>query len=338
MAAALNCDVEPNVGCGTCSSCARIMRQRHPDVHHVVPEGRFILVDVIREQVVPEAARSPFEGHRKIFVIEEAERMNEPAQNALLKTLEEPQPDTVFCLISDRADELLPTVRSRCRIIHLDPVSEARVVELLQDDGVPDETALLAARLAGGDYERARALAEDDHARARRGFWLGIPARLESSSAALEAAAEILAEARESVKELEGEHKDQVAELSEAIGEGRGTAAARTALSQRHKRELRRREEETLGEALETLASFYRDVVALRRGAAESLLNLDRVETLERWASSTASDVRLLGAAAGCIATRTTFQMNANPLLQLEAVLLEIARTVPAPGRVPEPA
>src|SRR5215213_4689721 len=101
MAAALNCREEPGVGCGRCSSCARALRHRHPDIHLIAPEGPLIPVDVIRDLVVPEAARSPFEGRTKVFVILEADRMNPAAQNALLKTVEEPQPDTVFILVSD---------------------------------------------------------------------------------------------------------------------------------------------------------------------------------------------------------------------------------------------
>src|SRR5687767_15984864 len=80
IAAALNCSEQPGVGCGTCTTCARIVRGRHPDVHQIAPEGPLIPVDVIREIVVPEASRSPFEGRRKVFIIEESDRMNEPAQ------------------------------------------------------------------------------------------------------------------------------------------------------------------------------------------------------------------------------------------------------------------
>ncbi|MGH2694215.1 MAG: DNA polymerase III subunit delta', partial [Actinomycetota bacterium] len=171
MAAALNCEIAPGTGCGECETCARILRQRHPDVHHIAPEGPLIPVDVIREVVVPEAARSPFEGSYKTFIIEEAHRMNEPAQNALLKTLEEPHPDTVFILISGQEDELLETIRSRCRSVRLEPVSEQRIVELLVKYGTPEETAVLAARLSEGDYERARAFATDEAVRDRRASW-----------------------------------------------------------------------------------------------------------------------------------------------------------------------
>lgn len=334
MAAALQCSVEPGVGCGTCSTCLRILRHRHPDVHHIVPEGPLIPVDVIRESVLPEAARSPFEARMKVFVIEEAERMNPAAQNALLKTLEEPVADTVFILISDREEELLDTIRSRCRVVRLEPVPENRIVELLKSQGVSEEAALIAARVSDGDLERALALALDDSAGERRRMWLSIPRRLVSPVDALDAAAEILDEVKQAVKALEVGHKQEAQELADILGEKRGTAAARNALAKRHKRELRRREEEVLGESLQTIASFYRDALALRSEGAEAVANIDVMSELEQWASADVSDAALLRAVERCIETRASFMSNANPTLAMEATLVEIGHLVPADARV----
>jgi DNA polymerase III subunit delta' len=334
MAAALNCPVAPGIGCGECATCTRILRQRHPDVHHIAPEGPLIPVDVIREIVVPEAARSPFEGSNKTFIIEEAHRMNEPAQNALLKTLEEPQPDTVFILISGQEDELLETIRSRCRVVRLEPVSEQRIVELLVKYGTQEDTAVLAARLSEGDYERARAFATDDAVRDRRAVWAGLPARLVSSIDALDGATEVLDRAQLAVKELEATQKIEVGELAEAMGEGRGTAAARNALAKRHKRELKRLEEDVIGEAFQTLASFYRDVLALRTGGAEAVTNLDLLSDVEAWSGAEVSDAALLTAVDRCLQVRPALARNANVPLQIEAALLELTRLVPPPSKV----
>jgi DNA polymerase-3 subunit delta' len=325
-AAALNCPVEPRRGCGTCSSCVRILRSRHPDVHHILPEGPLIPVDLIRDTVIPEASRSPFEAHYKIFIIEEAERMNEAAQNALLKTLEEPQPGTIFFLISDHEDEVLDTIRSRCRILRLEPVSEDRIVELLQAAGASQAEARLAARLSDGDIGRARALAFDASTSARRAVWAGLPARLGAPADALDLAEEVIAEASEAVKALDAMHKTEVAEFAEAIGEGRGTATARNALANRHKRELRRLQEEILGEALRQLATFYKDVVVLRRGGREAVTNLDLLDDLEVWARSDVSDAALLAAVDSCLSARAALPQNANALLTVEAALLGVTR------------
>lgn len=326
MAAALNCRVAPGTGCGTCSSCDRILRHRHPDVHHIVPEGPLIPVDVIRDSVLVEASRSPFEGRHKVFVIEEAERMNPAAQSALLKTLEEPQEDTVFVLISDEEDEILETIRSRCRVFHLEPVSEARTVELLQREGAADERALVAARIGDGDIDRARALALDDAGSARREVWLSIPRRLTSPQDALDIAAEVLAEAKEAVTGRQELQKTEVTELAEAMGEGRGTATARNALAKRHRRELRRLEEEVEGECLQSLGSFFRDVVALRGGAGEALSNLDALDAIGMWAGSEVPDSAFVRCVERCIEARAALPKNANALVQFEGVLLDLTR------------
>jgi DNA polymerase III subunit delta' len=326
MAAALECEVAPLSGCGECSSCVRILRSRHPDVHHVLPEGPLIPVDLIRESVIPEASRSPFEARYKIFIIEEAERMNEAAQNALLKTLEEPQPSTVFILISDQEDDLLDTVRSRCRTFRLEPVSEERVVTLLREAGASDPEAQLAARLSEGDIGRAQALALDPEAIARRELWRSLPARVASASDALDLAEEVIAEASAAVKSLETSQKAEVLELAEALGEGRGTATARNALANRHKRESRRLQEEILGEALHQLATFYKDVVALRSGGGEAIVNVDLFDELESWSKSAVPDRALLQAVEGCLSARGALPQNANPLLTLEGAFVGISR------------
>lgn len=334
LAAALNCEVDPHIGCGRCSSCLRTLRRRHPDVHHIVPEGPIIPVDVVREAIIPEANRSPFEGSYQVFVIEEAERMNPAAQNALLKTLEEPQPHTVFVLISDRAEELLETVHSRCRVIRLEPVPEERIVELLEQEGASHEVALLAARVSEGDLEKARALAFDDEVRERRRMWARLPRTISSSADALDAAATILDESRSAAKALQSAQKEELKELAEAFGEKRGTAQARNALEKRHKREVRRLEGEVLSDALRTLASFYRDVVALRLGGDEAVANLDLLEELRGWADSEISDQAFVAAIERCLIATGTLPRNANAQLTVEATLVALASLAPPRLRV----
>ena len=334
MAAAIQCPEQPRVGCGKCSTCLRVLRHRHPDVHHIVPEGPLIPVDVIRESVIPEAARSPFEATMKVFIIEEAERMNPAAQNALLKTLEEPPGDTVFILISDREEELLETISSRCRVVRLEAVPEQRIVELLTRQGVTEESALIAARVSDGDLERALAVATDDATGKRRTLWLSIPHRLSSPVEALDAAAEILQEVKAGVADLEFAQKAEAQELADILGERRGTAAARNALAKRHKREQKRREEGLLGEALQTIGSFYRDVLALRTGGVEAVSNIDMMDDLEAWSKADVRDAALLRAAERCVETRASFVSNANPTLAMEATLVEIGHLVPAASRV----
>jgi DNA polymerase-3 subunit delta' len=333
LAAAVNCTESPGHGCGSCSSCLRTLRHRHPDAHHIVPEGPLIPVDTVRD-VLTDASRSPFEGRYKVFVIEEADRMNPSAQNALLKTLEEPQPDTIFALISDREEELLDTIRSRCRVLRLDPVPEAKVVELLEHGGASGELARLAARVSGGDLPRARGLAFETALRDRRRQWLAIPDRLTDPRGSTDAAAGVLAQAAAAVKEREASQKDEVTELAEAMGEGRGTAVARNALAKRHKRELKRLEEDVIGEALSTLATFYRDVLACRCGGEEAVINLDVIDELTSWSSSTVGDAELSLAIERLVTAGASFVRNANPSLAVESALVEVGSLAPPPARV----
>src|SRR6185369_17505296 len=121
LAQALNClapavfgDDEGRDACGVCAACSRIARRVHPDVLVVVPgDTGSIRVDQIRD-VVDRAGFRPFEGRRRAVIVDEADMMAAPAQSALLKTLEEPPPSSVFVLVTARPDMLLPTVQSRC--------------------------------------------------------------------------------------------------------------------------------------------------------------------------------------------------------------------------------
>ena len=283
-----------------------------------------IPVDVVREAVIPEAARSPFEASYKVFVIEDADRMNDAAQNALLKTLEEPQPDSVFVLVSDHEEEVLETIRSRCRVVRLEAVPIDRIVEILVAEGADPAEARRAALLADGDVRRARSIAFDDAVRARLDQWRGIPERLVSPLEALDAAAEVVAEAKAAAKAREKEQKREVTALAEAMGEGRGTSTARNALAKRHRRELRRVEEEVLLEALAALGGFYRDVLTARHAPGDA-------GDVEAWARSDVSEAALVAAAARCAEVGGTFAFNANVPLAIESTLVELARLVPPP-------
>ena len=132
----------------------------HPDITWVEPRGAHeILVDDVRTQIVRQAALRPFEARRRVFVIVDADRMNEESQNSLLKTFEEPAAFAHFVLVSSAPGRLLETIPSRCRPIRFGAIPPARVAEALEGEGVAAPTALACARLSGGDVERARALA-----------------------------------------------------------------------------------------------------------------------------------------------------------------------------------
>ena len=134
----------------------------HPDLVWLSPRGTQHLVDEVRERVITAAAYRPFEGARRVFVIEAADAMADESQNALLKTLEEPADFVHLLLISAEPELLLETVRSRCQMISFRPLTEEAVAAGLEARGLgegPDERRT-AARLAGGDPRRAEYLVE----------------------------------------------------------------------------------------------------------------------------------------------------------------------------------
>jgi hypothetical protein len=188
--------------------------------------------------------------------------------------------------------------------------------------------------LSEGDLARARLFSFDDDVIERRRFWIGIARRLASPVDAMDAAAEIVNEARDAAKALEQHQKAEVVELSEALGEGRGTAGARNALAKRHKRELRRAEEQVLAEGLGSLASLYRDILATRAGGEEGITNLDLVTEIRTWAASDVGDAELLRAVERCVEARASLLKNANVPLAIESTLVALARLVPVQSRV----
>src|SRR3989440_7156430 len=136
VAQALNC-LTPRDGdaCGACTACARIARGVHPDVSIVEPEDSgAIKIEQVRD-VVDRAAYRPFEGRRRVVIIDNADALVAAAQNALLKTLEEPPPSSIFILVTSRPDVLLPTVRSRCPELRFRPMSPADIAAALTARG-----------------------------------------------------------------------------------------------------------------------------------------------------------------------------------------------------------
>lgn len=175
LAQALICRVKPYEGCGTCSSCSRIEKRNHPDVTWLLPEDEMVqrgLVarsdlghapsrDIRIEQVrklQERLAFRPLEAKHKVALIVTAHAMNPPAQNALLKTLEEPPRDTVLVLVSAAPDKLLPTIRSRCAKAQFGPLSSeliaSKLMALKKKKLDPAQAAQVAA-MAGGSLSRA---------------------------------------------------------------------------------------------------------------------------------------------------------------------------------------
>jgi len=152
----------PNEVC-ECPSCRKIERGIHPDVVLVEFTGvKNIKVDQVREEIEEKLYLRPFEGRYKIVIVDEAERMNHNAQNAFLKTLEEPPRNSVIILLSSRSESLLPTLRSRCQTVVFNPLPEEIVAGLLTErGGMSPEDARLCSKLSGGSIGKALGFDKD---------------------------------------------------------------------------------------------------------------------------------------------------------------------------------
>ena len=189
LAQALNCTGGPSP-CGECGACRRIAGGIHADVQTVTlevsseaPQRKAISVEQVRD-IERSVALSPFEGRTRVVIIDPADEMTVTAQNAFLKTLEEPPPHVVFVLISGQEERLLETVRSRCQRIGFRLAPVAAIEAALRRRGVGEQTAVLLARLARGRPGWALAMAQDPSLLERRRQGLELARSLTSMSLA----------------------------------------------------------------------------------------------------------------------------------------------------------
>lgn len=172
--------------CGHCASCLQAESGNNPDIIFVTHEKpRIISVDEIRSQVVDTVSTFPYAGEYKIYIIDEAEKMNEQAMNALLKTIEEPPAFVVILLLTDNKERLLPTIRSRCEIIDVKPVNTELIKNyLMKEYKLPDYAAESAARFASGNIGRAERFAADKDFNAMKDSVLSVMRSLDKNGAA----------------------------------------------------------------------------------------------------------------------------------------------------------
>lgn len=157
FAAALLCEDENERPCGKCHSCSQAGSFNNPDIIYVTHEKPNIIgVDDIREQVNSDVCIKPYAGKKKIYIIDEAEKMNPQAQNALLKTFEEPPEYAVIILLVTNEEELLPTIRSRAVVLNMKPVPDDMLKRyLMEQEQVPDYKADICVAFARGNLGKA---------------------------------------------------------------------------------------------------------------------------------------------------------------------------------------
>ncbi|MEU5038785.1 DNA polymerase III subunit delta' [Streptomyces rubiginosohelvolus] len=335
FAAALQCTSPDRAlggapGCGFCDGCHTSLVGTHADVEVIRTDLLSIGVKETRD-LVRRAQLSPAVGRWQVIVMEDADRLTEGAGNVLLKAVEEPAPRTVWMLCAPSLEDVLPTIRSRCRHLTLStPPVEAVADVLIRRDGIDPERAHNAARATQGHIGRARRLATDERARARRAAVLKVPLRVADVGGCLKAAQELIDTATDDAKQLAEEvDAKETEDLKAALGAvaggrmPRGTAGAMKELEDKQKRRKTRTQRDSLDLALTELTGFYRDVLALQLGSKLAIANVDVQDSLDRIAESS-TPAQTLRRIESVIACREAMDRNVAPLLAVEAMTMAL--------------
>ena len=331
FAAALVC---PEGGCGVCQACRTAPLGGHPDVDMVRPEGVSYVVKEARALVMT-SELSPAKSFWHVMVVEDADRLTEAAVNALLKSIEEPPPHTVWILCAPSVEDVLPTIVSRARHVALRTPSARDVADLLVERyGVDRAIAAFAARASQGHIGRARALATDELARLRRQDVLRIPLQLHDIPSCFMNAANLISAATEDAKAITDpidEFEDE--QLASAYGAGgdvrikgqlkKSMDAAAKELAKRQKTRSTRTVRDQIDRALVDLMGLYRDVLLIQVDSGVPLINEEMRPQLTQVArQGVANDTgRRLRAISYA---RAQVQANVTPLLAMESLMIEL--------------
>jgi DNA polymerase-3 subunit delta' len=301
----------------------RVRAGAHPDLTWVAPSGAAeMLVSDIDEPVVAAATRTPFEARRRVFVIEQADAMNDQAANRMLKTLEEPPAFAHLILLTDRVGEVLPTIASRCQLVRFDARPPEQLAARLERHGIPPETATACARLALGDGERALRLALGTGPAIRDAAERFARAALADDLAASKPWKALLDQAR-AAGEQAGAAAAERTEAELAYAAQRDRKRVEREGAERAKRAQRRAMVADLG--LQLVGLWLRDLAALADGAPEVVHHTDRRDALARDAERAPGAHALRAGVELVDDTRFRLQLNVTEELALEALAYRLA-------------
>ncbi len=300
----------------------------HPDLGWVTPSGASeMLVGDVDEAVVAAAQRTPFEARRRVFVIERAETMNDQAANRMLKTLEEPPAFAHLVLLTNRPDQVLPTIASRCQQVRFEAPSLEALAERLARHGVDPQTAHACARLSLGDAERALELA--------LGEGPAIRARAEQLARAV-ISGDLLARPWDGLLEAAGTRADVAAKTTEErltadldLLPKKEQSRARREATEAARRAQRRARTDSIGVALQLTGLWLRDVAVVVDGAPELVHHSDRADAVAQDAERFRSARPLRAGVAAVDDTRFALhEVHATPELALEALAFGLVRVL----------
>lgn len=340
FAAALQCENGPGpaAGCGGCNACITTLAGSNPDVTRVSTESVQFRVKDARE-MVRKSAMSPVSQRWQVIVVEDADRFNDSSGNAVLKAVEEPADRTVWVLCAPTVEDVLPTIRSRCRLVSLATPTAPEVADfLVRRQGVAESLASYAARASQGHIGRAKALATDEATRNRRREVVSLPARLTSIGACMQAATNLADVAKEEAEAITADlDQREKADLDRAFGyEDKGRrpreyASALREMTDDQKRRAKRRVLDVVDRSLMDLVSVYRDAIALASRAPGQLVNEEIRPDVEEVVRTSTPELNLRRIAWVFEAREQMLEFNVPVPLALESMM--VALKVPEGSR-----
>ena len=311
----------------------RALRGLHPDLTEILPQGAFTTIGQVRE-IVRLAASRPFEGARRVFILQ-ADTLNVQAANALLKTLEEPEGETVFMLLATSREAVLPTILSRAQALRFNPVPTNIVTAFLRERGAAGPE--LAAELGRGSVGLSLRYAEDpEFGGLREAVFNAGFAFSEDFEGRHEAVRGIVGRAEAVGEAREREFIEALSE-SEVTADNPGTGATPPPKRDRRARDAAKRasraaRDGAVREALELLALLYRDAAVIESGAEELVANTDKVGEIQGYVEEyTGADWARAALVLG--EARAALAYNVSPEAILEVTLSRIRRKILAPSR-----
>lgn len=282
----------PDAGGNDSPEAQRALRGIHESMTVLSTQKSLISIDEVRA-LVATAHQAPVNAAWRVVIIEDADRMAERTSNVLLKAIEEPPPSTVWILCAPSPEDVLTTIRSRCRNVNLRIPSPDAVAQLLRDrEGADADTARWAAHAAQSHIGRARRLVTSPTARSERSFILDIPRHLTSVGSTIRIAARIVDVAKDRAKARTEERNAQEKEqLLRSLGIEAGGKIPPSARGQirRLEEEQKRRDVRARNDELDSifieLLSLHRDVLAAQLGADTGTINVDEDERIGRLAA-----------------------------------------------------
>ena len=308
-------------GCGSCAACRSVAQGTHPDVHFLEPEGAAgYLIEQIRG-LISDAALTPVLGAKKVYVLNHADALSASCANAFLKTLEEPPRDVVIILLGRTVDSVLPTIASRCHVIPFRTISphEAQAI-VAGRAGVTVQRARAALEACGGSLSDAESFARSNDSMELRRMTFDALSSLAHADAwdVLQRSRDLVIAAKAPLDAVKLQQETDLAQRKEYL-----PAASIKQIEQRNKRELTLRSRENVTRVVNLTESWLRDLLAVRSGARDEVMNTDVSAVFEALAP-TVDEQSILAALKTAQRTNERIAYNVAPQASIDALLLGV--------------